>query len=637
MQRLLQTRPTARTYVFALPPLFLGAYLLGLVVLALLGHVEFTYDFVVASDRIAVTAWLVSLPIFGVLLACFELYASAGCNLYPLAPWVAVGAFVLLALTAADASVGRLLGIPALGALLAGGVLPHLTRARVHLWLERLLRRRGRMAPLALWVVFFAWIFTFSYHRFAAYAAGSLDLGVFTQTVWLLSRGLSPENTVMERHVFSDHAEFIDFAVVPLMWVWESPGSLLLLQALSLSLGVVGMYKFARRKARSAWAACAFAVLFPLLPGVQSAAMWDWNPETVAVGFIPWLFYFADSGRWGRAAAMLVLIGACKENLLLFTAMFGVFVFFYYRRWATGTLITGLSALAFWAEIRLFFPAFGGFRHVTDKGGFLLGGSFGGVFKRVLRNPASAFIYALSPGRKAVRLLTPFAALMFLPLALRYTFILVLSFLVTRYFTTIVRSWYGYFYGGCQETVLLICVVMLVPAVRRRLARVTLAGAAFGVPLLAACSVALYLVVTPAQWTDLFHFTTVHYPRAPQRAAYEEVLPMIPDDASVAAQDNLVPHLATRRHIYRIERDVIGRVDYILIDENGRIIPPLTVSRHEDFMKRVFASPQYECVFSEDGVHLFVRTSAPAAEPAEPVLLRPLGRPLQTAPNRLSF
>lgn len=604
-----------KTYLYSVPLLFLGAYIIALLGLALLGRAEFTFDFVASVDKIRPLAWYVSFPIFVFLFAGFEIHRRRGVDLHPYAIHLVIGAFLLLAFSASEGRGMFVIALPALAALAGFVVLPHLVRARIHLRAERLLRKRGGPVPYVLWLLVFAWMFSFSYHRFACYVAGGYDLGLFTQTVWLLSRGLAPHNSVMGMHAFGDHAEFADFLAVPLMWLWESPGALLLLQSFTVSLGVIGVFKFARRKTRSALAALIFAALYPLLFGVQAAVMFEWNPETVPIGFVPWLFYYVDSGRWKRAVLMLILIGMCKENLLLFTATFGLFVLFYYRgrmRRAAGAAIFALSLAAFWAEMQFLFPQFikGGFRHVGDKGAFILGRGYGAIARKVITNPASALLYVISPARKAVRLVYPFSTLMFLPLLFPYAVLLVGPFLATRYFSIHDRTWLAYFYGGIQETLLLLCVVMLIPHIKQKVPRLRIASIAFYVPALAACSLALYLIFTPIQRADLLHYDTftLHFRPSPaQCAAYEKALAMIPRDASVAAQDNLVPHLSMREHIYIFKESVIGQVDYIVIDRNGKIIPPLTVSSHKAFLKKVLASPDYETRFEEAGVYLFVK------------------------------
>jgi uncharacterized membrane protein len=615
---LIRTRFSRWQYAWGVPALLLASYLLGVLLLIQLGAIEFpdledgAYDFIVHVGSIRGVAWLACLGIFALLIMSFELFRRRGINLFPFAMPLAGAAFVLIGLSAAKDPCGFLVVIPALGCGLGLLVLGLLRRARVHLAAERALRRWGRPAPYVLWVAVFVWMFGLSYHQFRSYASQSRDLGIFTQTVWLLSRGKAPENTLIGMHAFGDHAEYIDLAAVPLMWVWESPGSLLLLQALVVSAGTVGVFKFTRRKARSMLGALTAAALYPLLFGVQSAVMYDWNPETVAIGFVPWAFYLADAGKWKRAAAALVLIGACKENLLLFTAVFGLFTVFYYRRRGIGLTIFALSLAAFWVEVRYVFPFFGQFRHMR-KGVHLLGSGLGGVAATVAANPASAVVYMVTGvPRKAVSLLHPFATLMFLPLLFPYTLLLVGTFLATRYLNTYFQAWSGYFHGGCQEVVLLLCVVMLVRTLRRTLAGVSIATVSWYVLGLAACSLALFLVFTPHQSADLLRVETPLYPKHWQREIYPRMLARIPDDASVAAQDNLIPHLAMRQRICLLEEKKLGSVEYIAVDKRGRQISPVSVW-YEDFLEALFASPDYELIFHERTVYLFRRRPAPDA------------------------
>ena len=606
-----------KQYLYGIPVLFLSSYMIAVLILTLQGKVAFTYDFVGAdvtsptnADYIRNTAWLVTLPVFACLLACFELCRLQRLNLYPMAVYPGIAAFLLVAFHAAEKPAVYLAVIPA--AAIAGCclVLPFLRRRRIHLMFERGLRKWERPIPYVLWAVVFAWMFLFSYHRYASFAANSRDLGLFTQSIWLLSRGLSPMNTVMGMHAFADHADLIEFFVVPVMWAWEGPGALLLFQSFTVSIGVIGMFKFARRKTRSVYAALIATVLFPLLFAVQSAVMFDWNPETVPIGFVPWLFYFADSGKWKRAGLMLILIAICKENLLLFTTMFGVFTIIYYRRPWKGLAILALSLAALWAEIRFFFPHFraGGFRHLENKGAVILGKGFGGIARRIVTNPIAAVAYVLTGYEKAVCMLHLFGTLAFLSLLFPFAVIITGSFLATRFLSTSFPAWIGgYFYGGIHEAVLLICVVMLVPHVAGKLKNMRLASAAFYVPTIAAVSLVLFLVFSPLQDAALLHYTTALYPSSELQAVHRKAIKLIPKDTAVMAQDNLVPHLSTRQEIYRLGNHMIRRAGYVVIDKMGRLIPPMTVDLFEEFQATMFNSPEFEIIFHEKSVYVFAR------------------------------
>ena len=609
-----------KQYLYAVPLLFLSSYMIVVLYLTLTDAIQFNYNFLDKTEGLRRAVWVFSVPVFVCLLACFELCRRQNLNLYPMAVYPGIGAFLVTAFYAAEEPAPYLAVIPALGALGCCLVLPVLRRWRVHLRIERRLRKWERPIPYVLWVLVFAWMFIFSYHRYASFSANSRDLGIFTQSIWLLSRGLRPANTVMGMHAFGDHADLISFFVVPIMWVWESPGALLLFQSSVVSIGVVGMFKFARRKTRSAYAALIATLLFPLLFAVQSAAMFDYNPETVAIGFVPWLFYFADSGKWKRAALMLFLIAICKENLLLFTTMFGVFTIVYYKRPWKGLAILGLSLAAFWAEITYFFPHFreGGFRHLEHKGASLLGEGFLGVIKRIVTSPVTAVVYVLTGHEKALCMIHLFGTLMFLSLLFPYTILITGSFLATRFLGKLFPAWIGgYFYGGVHETVLLICVVMLVPHAARKVRKLRLASAAFYVPTTAAVSLVLFLAFAPLQDAALLHYTTGHYPRPELQAIHKKAIKLIPRDAPVIAQDNLVPHLSMRRRIYRPEEQLIGWADYVVIDKKGRLIPPVTIDRFAAFQKTMFASPEFEIIFHEKSVTVFARKDrVPADEEA---------------------
>ena len=56
------------------------------------------------------------------------------------------------------------------------------------------------------------------------FGSGSKDLGLFYQTHWLIAHGRPPLNTVMGMHALADHMELVDYAVAPLLRVYDGAG-----------------------------------------------------------------------------------------------------------------------------------------------------------------------------------------------------------------------------------------------------------------------------------------------------------------------------------------------------------------------------------------------------------------------------
>ena len=90
--------------------------------------------------------------------------------------------------------------------------------------------RRGVIVALMVAGVFT----TVSWLRYANYWAGALDLSIFDQGIWLMSRGHAPEVTVIGRSLFADHLSPVLVLFVPLYRLTATPLWLYAAQALCL-------------------------------------------------------------------------------------------------------------------------------------------------------------------------------------------------------------------------------------------------------------------------------------------------------------------------------------------------------------------------------------------------------------------
>ena len=219
-----------------------------------------------------------------------------------------------------------------------------------------------------------AWFFTVSYYRHHQFGSGSRDMGLFFQSVWLLSQGHAPLNTLIDiqtgQHAvsaFADHLEFIDLLMVPFVWIWRDAGALLLAQALIAGSGVAALMRISLRRSKDGLGALLLgAAYFVSLP-IGQALQFDWNPTTLALGCLLWAFDFADQRRYRPMLVALLLVALCKENLLLYVAAFGLYLAVEGHDLRLAAGLTGLSGLLFIVELKLIFPIFRaqGFRHFS--------------------------------------------------------------------------------------------------------------------------------------------------------------------------------------------------------------------------------------------------------------------------------
>jgi uncharacterized membrane protein len=407
------------------------------------------------------------------------------------------------------------------------------------------------------------WYFVVSYLRHAWFGSGSRDMGLFLQSVWLLSRFKSPNNTIMGMHAFGDHMEFIDLLVAPLMWVWPDAGALLLVQALLAGSGAIPLFRMAAARAGTPVAGLLAAGAYLVAHQVVSGIMFDWNPTTLALGLLPWAVEAALHKAWRRMAVVLVLVALCKENLLLYVTGFGIWLAVLKappRIWLTTTVA---PLVAFVIEMKFIFPLFraDGFRHFYYGD---VGTDFLDVAVNMLQSPARGLTVLFNPPQKATGVLLPFSATAGLALLEPGALVPLLPGVLERYWSNFQNSWWGHHYGGPTHALALCAAVLGAARVGPWLGNV-LGGAAHAARLWPYAALLAASVGTaffgPWGAADLFVLHKPYHPSAEDRTTMANAVASIPDGASVAAQNYLVAHLAAREHIYLLEH--AQQADYV--------------------------------------------------------------------------
>ncbi|MGF1509130.1 MAG: DUF2079 domain-containing protein [Myxococcota bacterium] len=450
-----------------------------------------------------------------------------------------------------------------------------------------------RSAPWIFGTACSAYFFALTYVRHVQFGSGSRDMGLFTQSVWLLSRGYSPNNTILGMNAFGDHMEWIDLLVAPLMWLWNDGGTLLLVQAVCVGMGAVPVFRLASHHLGSPTAGVLAAVAYFGAYDIVSAIEFDWNPTTLSIGFFPWAAEAALSRRYRTMGCFLVLIALCKENLVLYVAAFGVVLFLWRAPWRVAATVL-LAALAFFVvEMKIVFPLFrpDGFRHFYYRE---IGDGFSDLLGFAIQSPGAAFALLFTPPeRKLDGLLIPFTSTGFLGLLSPTTLITVLPGLCERFWSSFPNAWWGHHYGGPTHAMAVTAGVLGAAKVKAML-NVWLPNSSVWSrfariwPMLFMSTAGVLVDVTgPWPRLDLFEFDKPYLPSEPDRRAMRHALAVVPDDAAVAAQNHLVPHLATRREIYLLEDAHRADVVVVSLDTSPW---PYTRGYHERLVRRLHRS-----------------------------------------------
>jgi uncharacterized membrane protein len=415
-------------------------------------------------------------------------------------------------------------------------------------------------------------LFLQSAQRHWSFGSGGMDLGLFYQTYWLIARGLAPDNTLLGMHALGDHMSLDDFLLAPLLNLHDGAETLLLVQAVAVASAVFPLYALGRRFLGRPRGALALPLLWVLSPDVHSGVMFDYNPTPLGSAALLWTAW-ALACR-GPVAVFVTALLACgaKENFCLYVAALALVMAVRLVSWRRAAAVTALALGIFVLEMVVIFPLFrpGGFRHWEYEE---LGQRPGEIATTIAMRPDRAASLMLDHTQKRRSLLLPLATTGYLMAADPVSLVMQLPNWAERFLSTHRTRWWGYYYGMPAVATALVGLLMG----WLRLQKAGRAGPRLPMYVVA-CALLLGLV-PPYRTHDgdrRSMLYTLHRPYAssPQDVdAQRAAVAFIGRDprVKVAAQHHLIPHLAGRPFIVRLDRAM--EADVIALQLNGGTWP----------------------------------------------------------------
>jgi uncharacterized membrane protein len=445
--------------------------------------------------------------------------------------------------------------------------------------------------------------------RQRAFATGRFDLGNMVQAVWWTAHGHPLRMTNLHGDQISRLAAHVDpiLAVFgPLWWIWPNADLLLVVQALAVAAGAWPVYVLARKHLDSPRAALGFALAYLLYPATGWLTLNEFHPVTLATPLLLFAVRYLDDDRLVPFALFAVAAAACKEEIGLVVAGFGVWYALSHHRPAAGLTI---AALAFaWSAIAIavVIPHF----HTAGESDFYgryseVGGSAAGIAKTAVTHPTRILDAAFS-GRDLRYLLDLAAPLAGLSLLAPLVLVAALPELAINLLsaTTTQTSIHFHYTAGLIPPLVIAAVLGA-----KRLRRWAVPVAALA---LVAALVGNYRLGPIPGWRHVpggshFQATAAHVSEHDRIAV--RALRLIPKSAVVSATNTLGAHLSARARI--LSFPFIQDATWIAADETqpsfGDRYAPLPMALQLATLRR---NPDWRLVFEQDGILLFNRATA---------------------------
>jgi uncharacterized membrane protein len=400
----------------------------------------------------------------------------------------------------------------------------------------------ARLMPLVLVLTSAVILSALSLLRHDRYASYGFDLGIFDQTIWGYSNFEVLPNTIKGiPNLLGDHFHPILFSLAPLYWLWDDVRVLLIAQAALISSASLPLYYWAR-DVLGIKAALLCQLAFLLFWGVSAGALADFHELAVGTLAISVALYGALTRR------DVVLFGGvlggflAKEDLALTFFALALYILVAQKRVVLGATLAVISLVWFSAVVWLIMPALAGRAYSYWTFGSL-GEDPEDLVAELLRSPHRAVEVLFDRWRKVQTLAALFGAWLLLPI-FSPLLIVALPTVLERFWSSNPAHWSTTFqYSLPLAPILAFATVDTIARLDRMAStrtRGVVGGLSFGVVL---ASIGAFLLVKPYDEVDA-------YMSSRQAAQIQACLEAIPDDASVAASNRLVPHLSHRRSIF---------------------------------------------------------------------------------------
>jgi uncharacterized membrane protein len=388
------------------------------------------------------------------------------------------------------------------------------------------------------------------------------------------------------RNLLGDHFHPVLFALAPLFWIWDSAAVLLVAQAILIALAGIPIYLWGAERLGDI-AGLAFQASFYAFWGILAGVLFDFHHVVFAVAAMSGALYATVTRRNRLLAPMVAVAMLTREDVALTLIALGFYILVVQRRYLLGGVLMAANTAWFLLLLGTIMPALGGvpYRHWTYTS---LGSGPIDAALNVGRNPLRAIELMVIPIAKLRIWIGSLGSWLFLPLLSPLMLVALPSFLE--------RFWNGPdFWTFHMQYSMLSAPILAFAAIDgvARIKSLRWSQARARLPTLLALASLLATAVLTVTINPLAELGT--YVSSATAADIQSCLDVIPSDASVAATQNLLAHLATRPQIYQIPVQntngppvdpVAAGVDYIAID----IATEGNDSRFRDVVRSAFSA-----------------------------------------------
>jgi len=394
--------------------------------------------------------------------------------------------------------------------------------------------------------------------RYISYNAPGFDFGVFTQMFNSMKTTLLP-NTTMERDMllshFAIHASPIFYVILPVYFIFPSPVTLQIAQAVVLASSLFPLYLLCKKFELSNYLTLLIGICFSFYPALIGGCFYDIHENAFLTPLILWLFYFIEKEKLWGILTFSALIFMVKEDAPVYVAFIAIFMIIGKKQYKKGILVLTFSILYFIAILWLL-KTFGNGVMVDRYNNYNFDGSgLISVIKAAIINPAYVISQCMTQDKLifAMQMLIPLG---FLPLLNKgyAKYILVMPFILVN-----LMSNYSYQHSidfQYNFGIIAIFFYLVISNINGMKPQLRKTVAVF-------CVAATVLLFSATMAKKIDYIDTY----AEQRKTIQSLntcVNMIPKNADVSASAFIVPHLFDHKTLYELPTK--HATEYVIVD-----------------------------------------------------------------------
>lgn len=441
--------------------------------------------------------------------------------------------------------------------------------------------------------------------RYEHYYTGRFDLGNMTQTVWNTLHGnifqlTNPNGTeIVSRLAF--HADFILVLFAPFYLLWESPNTLLILQAVIVACGAFFVYALSQMILKNKALSLTLSFLYLINPSIQRAVIYDFHAVTLATTFLLGAFYFMLKKQYKLFLLFAFLAGITKEQIWAIISLFGLYIAVVQKKYLSGLILFALSVLICYLLIWVAIPqALGTDQHFAVayySGDEDAGPS--GIIKNALFHPIETVNLLLEKDRVSYikKLLSPLG---YTPLLAPLFLIFALPDLTINLLSGRPQLYQIYYqYTAAITPFLFVASVYGLRIIRKKLPRISISVLVIYLTAWGLYSAYAFGPLPGSRESNLDMLTKPQQ----NKKQIDSLLLSIPESASVAASNGLGSHLSHRRYIFTLPYGY-AEADYILFEKSDPHQSP-SKEHHLQLLTSLRQNDQYILIYDDGNVTAF--------------------------------